>query len=195
MFLSVADVLLVFNFKCSYFTNKGICQFLIMIWCVHRLWFIENLSSRTGCEVFNDHEQCGADGWVEWIVVGKLGHRDPSGSVDLKSIPPLSKIELHKLINVFYLIICFQMKDSWEFDINVHAKAYLFSEITDKLKAIIWYNEIRSTVFLIEFNESDVVYTDSINFLYKHEHGIFWKAVHNNHHIDTDFFMSVNEWR
>ena len=87
------------------------------------------------------------------------------------------------------------MKDSWELDINIHMKTYLFSKITDKLKVIIWYNEVKSTVFLIEFDESDVIYTDSINFSHKHKYDVFWKAVHNNHHINADFSVDINEWK
>ena len=87
------------------------------------------------------------------------------------------------------------MKDSWELDINVYAKAYLFSEITDKLEIIIWYNEIRSTVFLIKFCELGAVYTDSINFPYKYECGVFWEAVHNNYYINANFPVGVDEWR
>ena len=164
-----------------------------MIWCVHSFWFIKNLSPRMRHKAFDSHEQCNANDWMEQIVVGKLGHKDPSEPVSLKSIPSFLKIKLQKLINVFCLIICFWMKNSWEFDINVQAKTYLFPEITDKLKITIWYNEIRSTVFLIEFHESNAVYTDSINFLHKHKCGIFWETVHNNHHIDTNLSMSINE--
>ena len=87
------------------------------------------------------------------------------------------------------------MKGSWEFDINVYAKIYLFSEITDKLRITIWYNEVKSTIFLIKFDESGAVYTDSINFLHRHKCGIFWEAVYNNHHINADLLIDVNEWR
>ena len=160
---------------------------------MHRLWFIKDFSSRTECEVFNGYEWCSADGWVEWIVVDKLDYENLSESVSLKSIFLFSEIELQKLINIFHLIICFWVKSSWEFDINVHVKAYLFSEITDKLEIIIWYNEVRSTVFLIKFGEPDVVYTDSINLLHRHKHGIFWEAVHNNHHIGADFPVGIDE--
>ena len=173
MFLSIADVLLAISFECNHFADKSICQFLIMVWCVHSFWFIENLSLRTGHETFDSYKQCSANGWVEWVVVDKLGHGNPSGPVSLKSIPPLSKIELQKLIDAFCLIICFWVKGSWEFDINVYAKIYLFPEITDKLEATIWYNKVRSTVFLIEFCKPNVAYTDSINFLHRHECGIF----------------------
>ena len=83
------------------------------------------------------------------------------------------------------------MKDSWKLDINVHVKVYLFPEVADELKAIIWYNEIRSTVFPIEFSELDVVYTDNINLLHRYEYGVFWEAVHDNHHIDADLPVSV----
>ena len=62
MFLSIADVLLTSNFKCSHFVNEGIYQFLIMIWCVCGLWFIEDLSIRTKYEAFDSHEWCDADG-------------------------------------------------------------------------------------------------------------------------------------
>ena len=195
MFLSVVDVLLAPNFKCSHFADKGICQFLIMIWCVHRLWFIENFSPRTEYEVFDDYEWCNADDWVEWVVVNKLSYKNSSESVSLKSIPPLSEIKLQKLIDIFCLIICFQMKGSWELDINIYTKTYLFSKIIDELRVIIWYNGVRSTVFLIEFNESDAVYTDSINFSHKHKCDIFWEVIHNNHHIDADLSVGIDEWR
>ena len=76
---------------------------------------------------------------------------------------------------------------------NVHAKAYLFSEIIDELKTTIWYNKIESIVFLIEFNELGAVYTDSINFLYKHKCNIFWEVIYNNYHIDADFLINVDE--
>ena len=85
------------------------------------------------------------------------------------------------------------MKDSKKLNINVYMKIYLFSEVADELRTIIWYNEVRSTIFLIKFNESDVVYTDSINFLHKYECDIFWEAVYNNHHIDADFSVNINE--
>ena len=173
MFLNVVNVLLTSDFKCSYFADKDICQFLVMIWCVHGLWFIEDLGLRMECEAFNNYQQCSADDWVEWIVVDKLSHKDPLGSVSLKSIPPLLKIKLQELINVFCLIIYFQMKGSWELDINVHVKIYLFSEIADKLKIMIWYNGVKSTVFLIKFNKSDMIYTNSINLLYRYEHDVF----------------------
>ena len=65
MFLSVVNVLLAISFKHSYFVNKDICQFLIMTWCVHSFWFIEDLSSKTEYEVFSSYEQCNADDWVE----------------------------------------------------------------------------------------------------------------------------------
>ena len=87
------------------------------------------------------------------------------------------------------------MKSNKELDINVHAKAYLFSEVADELKATIWYNEVRSTIFPIEFDEPDAAYTDSINLPHRHEHGIFWEAVHDNHHINADLPMNINEWR
>ena len=85
------------------------------------------------------------------------------------------------------------MKNSWEFDINIHVKAHLFSEITDKLRIIIKYNKVRDTVFPVKFNESDTVYTDSIDFSYKHKHDIFKKAVHNNHYININFSVDINE--
>ena len=85
------------------------------------------------------------------------------------------------------------MKNSWKFNINVYAKAYLFSEITDKLRAIIRYDEIRGIVFLIKFSESDAVYTDSIDFLYKHKCGIFKEAIHNNHHINANLSISIDK--
>ena len=85
------------------------------------------------------------------------------------------------------------MKSSGELDINVYMKAYLFSEITNKLRTMIRYNEVRSVIFLIEFCESDMIYTDSIDFLYKHKCDIFKKAIHNNHHIDADFSVNVDE--
>ena len=195
MFLSVADVLLAPDFKHSHLVDKAICQFLIVVWCVHSFWFIEDLSPRTGCEAFDSHEWCSADGWVEWVVVGKLGHGDPSEPVGLKPIPPFLKIELQKLINVFCLIICFQMEDSRELDINVHVKTYLFSEVADELKATIWYNEVGSTVFPIEFGEPGVVYTDNINFPHRYECGVFWETVHDNHHIGADLPMGIDEWR
>ena len=130
---------------------------------------------------------------MEWVVVSKLGHKNSSELVNLKPISSFLKIKLQKLINMFYLIICFWVKDNWKFDINIHVKTYLFSEVADKLKAIIWYNKIRSTVFLIKFHESDAVYTDSINFLHKYECGVFWEAVHNNHHIDANLPIGINE--
>ena len=148
-----------------------------------------------GHEAFDDYEQCSADDWVKQVVVSKLGYKNSSKSVNLKPIPPLSEIKLQKLIDAFCLIICFQMKGSRKLNINVHAKAYLFPEVADKLEITIWYNEIRSTVFPIEFSESGVIYTDSINFSYRHKYGVFWEAVHNNHHIDADLFMSVGGWR
>ena len=173
IFLSVVNVLLTFSFKCSYFVNKDICQFLIIVWCVCELWFIKNLSSRTECEIFDDHEQCDADNWVEWIVVNKLNYRNLSESINLKSIFSFLKIKFQELINVFCLIICFQVKGSWELDINVYTKTYLFSKVTDELRITIWYNEVGSTVFLIEFSELNVIYIDSINFLHKHKCDIF----------------------
>ena len=87
------------------------------------------------------------------------------------------------------------MKNDEEFDVNVYTKAYLFLEITDKLRTTIRYNGVRGTIFLIEFYESGAVYIDSINFLHKHEYGIFEKAVHNNHHIDTNLSVDIDEWR
>ena len=72
-------------------------------------------------------------------------------------------------------------------------KIYLFSEVTDKLKVIIQYNKIRSTVFLIKFNKPGTVYTDSINFPYKHKCDIFKETVYNNHYIDVDFLININE--
>ena len=166
-----------------------------MIWCVHRLWFIENLSSRTEYEAFDSYEQCSVNDWVKWVVVSKLSHENPSESVDLKSIFSLSEVKLQKLINIFCLIICFWVKSSWEFNINVYVKIYLFSEVTDELKITIWYNEVRNIIFLIKFSESDVVYTDSINFLYKHKCGVFWEAVYDNYHINADLLVNINEWR
>ena len=148
MFLSVTDVLLTLSFKHSHFADKDICQFLIMIWCVSRFWFIENLNPRTEYEAFDSYEWWNAYAEVKWVVVDKLGHENPLGPVSLKSISPLSEIEFQKLIDAFCLIICFWMKSSWEFNINVHVKAYLFPEITDKLRVIIWYNGIKNTVFL-----------------------------------------------
>ena len=173
MFLSITDVLLTSNFKCSHFVNKVICQFLIVVWCVHSFWFIEDLSSRTECEIFDDYEWCSTDDWVEQVVVGKLGHKNSSESVSLKLILSLSEIKLQKLINVFYLIICFWMKDSWKFNINIHVKIYLFLKLTNELKIMIWYNEVESIIFLIKFSEPDMVYTDSINLSHKHEYDIF----------------------
>ena len=140
---------------------------------MHSFWFIENLSSRIEYEAFNSHEQCDTDNWVKQIVVNKLNHKNSLKSVSLKSISSLLKIKFQKLINVFYLIIYFWMQNNWEFDINIYAKVYLFSKITDKLRVTIWYNEVRSTIFPIKFNESGVVYTDSINFPHKHKCGIF----------------------
>ena len=99
------------------------------------------------------------------------------------------------MIDVFCLIICFQMKGSKKLNINVHVKAYLFPEVTDKLKIMIWYNEVGSIVFSIEFSESDVVYIDSINLLHRHKHGIFWEVIHDNHHIGADLPVGINEWR
>ena len=173
MFLSVVNVLLAFDFKYSHFVDKGIYQFLIMVWCVCGLWFIENLGIRMKHEAFDDHEWCNADDWVKWVVVDKLSHKNSSGSVDLKSISSFLKVELQKLIDVFCLIICFWVKDSWEFNINVYVKAYLFPKVADELEATIWYNGVRSTVFLIEFDEPDAVYTDSINLPHRYECGIF----------------------
>ena len=173
IFLSVTNVLLTTSFKHNHFADKNIYQFLIIIWCVHSFWFIKNLDFRTEYEAFNSHKQCSANDWVKWVVVGKLSHENPSKPVGLKSISPLSKVKFQKLINAFCLIICFWIKNNWEFNINVHVKAYLFPEITDKLKITIWYNEVKSTVFLIEFCESGAVYTDSINFPHKHKCGIF----------------------
>ena len=195
MFLNIADVLLASDFKHSYLADKTICQFLIVVWCVHSFWFIEDLSPRTGHEAFNSHEWCGANGWVEQVVVSKLSYKNPSGPVSLKPIPLLSKIKLQELIDAFCLIICFWVKGSRELDINVHAKAYLFSEIADELEAIIWYNGVGSTVFLIEFGEPDVTYTDSINLLHRHKHDVFWEVIHNNHYISADFPVGVDEWR
>ena len=147
------------------------------------------------CEVFGSHEQCSADDWVEWIVVDKLSYKDSSKSVNLKSIFSLSEIKFQKLIDVFYLTICFWVKGSWEFDINVHVKAYLFLEFADKLETIIWYNEVESIIFLIEFNELNVVYTDSINFLHKYKCDIFWEVIHDNHYINADLSVNIDEWR
>ena len=195
MFLSVMNVLLTFSFKHSHFVNKGIYQFLVIIWCVCGLWFIENFSSKMGCEIFDDYKQCSADDWMKWIVVGKLDYENLSELINLKSISLLLKIKLQKLINVFCLIICFQVKDNWELNINVHVKTYLFLEITDKLKVIIWYNKVKSIVFLIELSESDVAYTDSINLSYRHKCNIFKKIIHNNHHIDANLLINVNKWR
>ena len=166
-----------------------------MIWCVHRLWFIKDFSPRMRHETFGSHKQCSANDWVEWVIVGKLGHENPSESVSLKSIPPFLEIEFQKLIDAFCLIICFQMKDSWEFDINVYVKIYLFPKVADKLRTTIWYNEIRSIIFSIKFSESGVICTNNINLSHKHKHGIFWETVHNNHHIGADLFMNINEWR
>ena len=85
------------------------------------------------------------------------------------------------------------MKNSEEFNVNVHIKAYLFSKITDKLKIMIRYNKVRGIIFLIEFCESDAVYTDSINFLHKHKCGIFKNAVYDNHYINADLSVSIGE--
>ena len=147
------------------------------------------------CEAFGSHEWWGAYDWVEQVVVNKLSYRDPSGLVDLEPIPPLSEIKFQELINVFCLTICFWVKSSWELNINVHVKAYLFPEITDKLEIIIQYNRVRSTVFLIKFSEPGAVYTDCIDFPHKHEHDIFWEVIHNNHYIDANLSMNVDEWR
>ena len=87
------------------------------------------------------------------------------------------------------------MKNNWKLNINVHVKTYLFPEVTDELGIIIWYNEVGSTVFLIEFNESDVIYTDSINFLHRYECGVFWEVIHDNHHIDADLPVGIGGWR
>ena len=173
MFLSITNVLLAINFKHSHFVNKDIYQFLIMIWCVCSFWFIKNLSPKTECEVFDNHEQCSADDWVEQVVVDKLSHKNSLGLVSLKPILPLLEIKLQELIDAFCLTVCFWMKDSWELNINVHVKTYLFPEITDKLRVIIWYNEIKSIIFLIEFCKSSVIYTNSINFPYRHKCDVF----------------------
>ena len=85
------------------------------------------------------------------------------------------------------------MKDNWKFNINIYAKAYLFSKIVNKLRVIIWYNRVESTVFLIEFNKLDMIYIDSINFLYKYKHNIFKETVHDNHYIDVNLPVSINE--
>ena len=85
------------------------------------------------------------------------------------------------------------MKDNRKFNVNVYMKAYLFSEVTDKLRTTIRYNEVEGTVFLIEFCKPDVIYTNSINFLHKYECGIFEKVIHDNYHIDVDFFVNVDE--
>ena len=65
------------------------------------------------------------------------------------------------------------MKNNEEFDINVYMKAYLFPEVTDKLKITIRYNEIKGIIFLIEFSEPNMTYTDNINFSHKHKCDIF----------------------
>ena len=75
----------------------------------------------------------------------------------------------------------------------MYIKAYLFLKIADKLKVIIWYNKIKRIIFLIEFNKLDAVYTNSINFLHKYKYDIFKKAIHNNHYINTNFFVNFNE--
>ena len=67
------------------------------------------------------------------------------------------------------------MKSSKEFNVNIYIKAYLFSEIINKLKITIKYNEVRDIIFLIEFHKSDMIYTDSIDFLYKQKCNIFKK--------------------
>ena len=85
------------------------------------------------------------------------------------------------------------MKSGEKLNINVYTKVYLFLKITDKLRITIRYNEIRNIIFSIEFYKSGMIYTDSINFLHKHKYSIFKKAVHNNHHIDADFLMSIDE--
>ena len=162
---------------------------------MHSFWFIEDLSPRTGCEVFGNHKQCSADGWVEQVVVDKLSYENSSGLVSLKSISPLLKVKLQELINVFCLIICFWVEGSRKLDINVHVKIYLFSEIIDELGATIWYNRVGSTVFSIEFSKPGVAYTDSINLPHRHEHSIFWEAVHDNHHIGADLPVGVDGWR
>ena len=189
------NVLLTSDFKCSYFVDKDICQFLIIVWCVHRLWFIKDFGTRMGCEAFDGHEWWDADDWVKWVVVDKLSYEDSLRSVGLKSISSFLKIKLQKLIDVFCLIICFWMKDSKELNINVYMKTYLFSEIADKLRITIWYDKVKSTVFLIEFSELNVVYTDSINFLHKYKCNVFWETIHNNHHINADFLVGVDRWR
>ena len=85
------------------------------------------------------------------------------------------------------------MKDSEEFNVNIYIKIYLFSEITDKLKVIIRYNEIKNIIFLIKFCKPDTIYTDSINFSHKYEYDIFKKVIYNNYHINADFFININE--
>ena len=85
------------------------------------------------------------------------------------------------------------MKNDEEFNVNVHIKVYLFLKVTDKLKIIIRYNKVENIVFLIEFCESGVVYTDSIDFSYKYECGIFKEAVYDNYYINADFSVNINE--
>ena len=138
-----------------------------------RFWFIKDLSLRKEYKVFDNYKWWDVYTEVKWIIVDKLSYKNSLKSVSLKPILSLLKIKFQKLIDVFCLIICFWVKGSWEFDINVHVKAYLFPEITDKLKVTIWYNGVRNIIFSIKFSEPDVVYTDSIDFLHKHKCGIF----------------------
>ena len=112
MFLSITDVLLTLSFECSHFMNKAICQFLIVVWCVHSFWFIKNLSLRTKHKTFDSYEQCSINDWMEQVIVNKLSYKDSSKSISLKSILLFLKIKLQKLIDVFCLIICFWVKDS-----------------------------------------------------------------------------------
>ena len=93
MFLSVMNVLLALSLEHSHFINKDIYQFLIMIWCVHSFWFIEDLSSRTEHEVFDSHEWWDTYVWVEQVIINKLSYKNSSESVSLKSIPSLLEIK------------------------------------------------------------------------------------------------------
>ena len=68
------------------------------------------------------------------IVINKLSYKNLSKLINLKPILLFLEIKLQKLINIFCLIIYFWVKGSWEFNINIYMKIYLFSEITDKLK-------------------------------------------------------------
>ena len=74
---------------------------------------------------------------MKWVVVDKLSYKHSSKLINLKLIFLFLKIKLQKLIDMFCLIIYFWVKGSWEFDINVYIKTYLFSEVTDELKITI----------------------------------------------------------